>query len=197
MRVCTVKGTAMARGHLHETFSVERGTQRFRELIVYISKKCAHDLNFGATKLNKIMYYSDFRAFERFGIPLTGMRYFRLRKGPAPRALVPTRNELAQEGAIEIEKRSLPGNYEQHRTIALREPILDFFTKDEIALVDEVIDELWDQTATEVSDASHDVRWRVLQHKDPLPYEFAFLSNEPVSDVENQRTRELARELGW
>ncbi|WFU40835.1 Panacea domain-containing protein [Bradyrhizobium sp. CB82] len=179
------------------TVSVERSAQRFRELIVYISKRSEADPHFGAVKLNKILYYSDFRAFERFGVPLTGMSYFRLKAGPAPKALVPIRRELEAEGAIKIEHVDLGNGYEQHRTVALREPVLEHFTADELQVVDEVIKELWNQNATEVSDASHDVRWRVLCNKDTMPYEFAFLSNESVTKSEIERTRELAEQFGW
>ncbi len=186
-----------SRRFINETFPVERGTQRFRELIVYISKRCERDASFGAGKLNKILYHADFRAFERFGIPITGVRYQRLPQGPAPKSLPVIRRQLQEEGVIELVKVDLGQGYEQHRTIAKREPIMRFFTADEIAVVDEVIAELWSQTARDVSDASHDVRWRVLQHKDPVPYEFAYLSDEPVSESEEARTRELANKFGW
>jgi len=186
-----------ARRFLHETFHVERQTQRFRELIVYISQKSVTDPSFGAVKLNKILYHADFRAFERFGVPITGVRYFRLPQGPAPRSLLVVRRQLASEGVIEVQERDLGQGYIQHRTVALRDPILTFFSGDELALVDEVIGELWQQNAREVSDASHDVRWRVLQHKDPVPYEFAYLSDEDVSEAEERRTEELANDLGW
>lgn len=179
------------------TVAVERSAQRFRELIVYISKKSEADSYFGAVKLNKILYHSDFRAFERFGIPLTGMGYFRLPKGPAPKALLPIRRELEAEGAIRLERVTLPNGYVQHRTIALRDPVLEHFTADEIQIVDSVIAELWNQNASEVSDASHDVRWRVLNNQDPMPYEFAFLSNEGVTRDDIERTRQLASEHGW
>lgn len=186
-----------ARPRLTFAYPLERSAQRFRELIVYISRESAKDPNFGATKLNKILYHADFRAFERFGVPLTGVRYFRLPRGPAPRAMVPVRRELEREGALRIQKEMAPGGMELRRTIPLREPVLDHFTRDELLLVDEVITELWAQTATEVSDASHDVRWRTLEHKDGVPYEFAFLCDEPITEGEIERTRELAEAFGW
>jgi hypothetical protein len=189
----------MARKFDSLTFKVplERALQRLRELIVYISEKSEHDQYYGATKLNKILYHSDFRAFERFGVPLTGAAYFRLPKGPAPRLMLPVRNKLISEGAIRLDKISLGHGLEQHRIVALRRPVLEHFTSDEIALVDEIIKELWPQTATEVSDASHDVRWRTLEHRDPIPYEFAFLSDDPITPEEIERTRELADKFGW
>lgn len=187
----------MVQGHLHETFNVPRGAQRFRELIVYVSKVCASDPHFGATKLNKILYHSDFRAFERFGVPLTGVRYFRLPKGPAPRSLVPVRDELVREGALAIEMRQVGPEHFQRRTVAEREPIMSLFTQDEIDLVDEVVQDLWEQNATEVSDAPHDIRWATLQHKDPMPYELAYLSDDPPSERDIERTKELAAQFGW
>lgn len=182
---------------LNQSFAVERGAQRFRELILYISKQCENDVHFGATKLNKILYYSDFIAFERFGSPLTGRVYFKLPQGPAPKPLLPVRKELEREGALRVEKREVAKGYVQERTIALREPVLSHFTPDEIALVDEVIKDLWSQTATEVSDASHDVRWRILNMRDSMPYELAYLDSSGVSEEDNRRTSELASQLGW
>lgn len=188
--------------YLHQTWPVERQAQRFRELIIYIAQRCASDPAFGAIKLNKILYHSDFRAFERFGVPITGVRYFRLPQGPAPKMLKHTERQLIEEGAIRLDEVPLDfgygaNHYVQKRTVALRDPIMSFFTPDEIALVDQVIADLWHQNAKEVSDASHDVRWRVLQHKDPLPYEFAYLSNDPISEEEERRTEELAAQFGW
>lgn len=185
------------RKYLTFSYPVERGPQRFRELIIYIARKCESDTWFGATKLNKILYYSDFRAFEKFGMPLTGQSYFRLPKGPAPKALKVYQRQLLEEGAIRVDAVDLGFEKTQHRTIALRNPVLELFTNDEISLVDEVIAELWNQNGTEVSNASHDVRWKVLNDRDDIPYEFAFLSDEVISEEEIARTRELASEYGW
>src|SRR5258706_11049650 len=126
---------------VHYTFDVPRGKQRFRELIIYISAESVDDPHFGSTKLNKILFYSDFRAFERFGEPITGAAYFALDEGPAPYLLLPIRRELEREGALEI-RENVVGNFSQIRTIARREPHLDIFTEGELALVDEVIAEL-------------------------------------------------------
>jgi Protein of unknown function (DUF4065) len=180
---------------LHFHFPVERSTQRFRELIIYVAKQCENDPNFGATKLNKILYHSDFRAFERFGTPLTGVVYFRLMAGPAPKALLPIQRELVSEGAIRVDT-IITNSYPLKKTIALRAPVISHFSEDELLLVDEVIRELWPQTAGEVSDASHDVRWRTLNNQDHIPYEFAFLG-EGLTEDDERKTNELAAELGW
>lgn len=184
-------------GTLHETFEVPRGPQRFRELIIYVSKKSAADPHFGAIKLNKILYYSDFLAFERFGTPLTGVRYQKLKLGPAPKSLLHVRRALIEEGAIRLDVAPTVGGHEQHRTVALRDPAISLFTQDEIDLVDEVIKTLWSQNGTEVSDASHDVRWRLMNMGDAMPYELALLSDEELTQEDTERTEQLARQFGW
>jgi hypothetical protein len=48
-----------------------------------------------------------------------------------------------------------------------------------------------------VSDASHDIRWKVLNLKDAMPYELAYLSDEPITPTDQTRTEELAAQFGW
>jgi len=178
------------------SYPVPKGRQRLRELIVYIAERYKDAPLYGAVKLNKTLYHSDFRAYERFGIPLTGTSYFALKQGPAPKAMVPILNSLLEEGAIEIEQRHV-GNRVQKRVTAKRKAFLELFTGDELALVDEVIKELWDQSADDVSNASHDVRWRTVRLKDLIPYDAAFLSQDPLSEDDLSRTAALAHEHGW
>ena len=182
--------------HLSFWIDVPRGQQKFRELIIYIAERCQDAEFFGATKLNKILYRADFEAFRRFGRPITGAPYFRLPKGPAPKALKPVRRDLKAEGAIEIEYRPV-GNLVQARVVPLRAPYRDLFSAGELALVDEIIKDLWDQTAEEVSDASHDIIWRGRQDQEDIPYEAVYLSNDPLTEEDIRRSKELAKELGW
>ena len=48
-----------------------RGDERLGELILYVASKCTEDQLFGATKLNKILWRSDFRAYAKHGEPIT------------------------------------------------------------------------------------------------------------------------------
>ena len=172
------------------------GQKRLRELIVYISQRCEGDNWFGATKLNKILLYADFFSFLRHGMPVTGEAYQRLEKGPAPKAMKPVMAEMVGQGEVDIHKRDIAGKT-QHRIRALREPDLTIFTGRDIALVDEVIRRLWNKTATEVSRFSHGIQWQTRFDLDPIPYEAAYLSDDPVTDADVARTNELAREFGW
>src|SRR5262245_25543654 len=100
--------------------------EKFRELILYIASQCEKDKSWNATKLNKILFYSDFIAFRTMGGAITGAEYFALEKGPAPKPLMPVREEMIEAGDLAIEKRTV-----QHRPVALREPDYSLFTAQE------------------------------------------------------------------
>jgi hypothetical protein len=171
--------------------------EKLAELILYISQKCATDRKFGAIKLNKILYLSDFLSFGNWGEPITGVEYQHLRKGPAPRRLIPVRDALQKDGKLVVQSVSLKSGNIQKRTVNLTEPDLKLFSGREIALVDSVIEGLWDLDAEESSDFSHRfVGWKMTKEGDPIPYGSVFISDEPLSAAEALRGQELAREFG-
>jgi hypothetical protein len=177
-----------------ERVSLKGTESRLKELVVYIASMCQDDPAFGAVKLNKVLFNADFRSQRLRGRPVTGAAYFRLPAGPAPRAMLPTLRELHQEGALLTQQR-LVGGKVQKRPVALRLAHLDAFDGMDIAIVDQVIDELWGKSATAVSNESHGVQWRTRSNKDPIPYEAAYLSDDPVTADDVCRAEELIREL--
>ncbi len=173
------------------------GKERLRELILYISKKCASDPTFGATKLNKLLFYSDFFSYFRFGEPIAGLEYQKLPNGPAPKQLVPVRERMLQDREIEIQKPAF-FNKQQHRCVPLREPDLARFKGRDIALLDEMIEGFWGKTATEVSELSHQRAWRIAKDRDSIPYQAIFLSDDDdLTDAELSRVGELNRVHQW
>ncbi len=171
--------------------------EKLGELILYISQKSLADPKFGSVKLNKILYLSDFLAFGNWGAPITGVPYQHLRMGPAPKRLVPVRDELRSRGDLAIKEVPLMSGNVQIRTVNLREPKLDAFTGKEIALIDKVIETLAGLDAEEASEYSHRfVGWKMTKENDPIPYGTIFISDEPLSDAEIIRGQELAREFG-
>jgi hypothetical protein len=172
------------------------GEARLRELILYIAGRCERDPRFGATKLNKILMFSDFMAYFRRRRPITGVEYMRLPQGPAPRRLKPIAADM--EWNHEIKTRTIQdGKYEQKRVVPLREPNLSLFAAEDIAIVDEMIQRFWGRTATAVSELSHGIAWKVAGDRELIPYEAVFLSDEDLTEYDIQRTHELARRFGW
>jgi len=171
--------------------------EKLGELILYVSQKCATDPKFGAVKLNKILYLSDFMAFGNWGKPITEVEYQHLKNGPAPTRLKPVRDRLQREGKLVIQQLPLKSGHTQHRTVNLVEPNLEIFTGKEIALVDSIIETLWDLDAEESSEFSHRfVGWKMTREGEVIPYGSIFISDEPLSPAEIQRGQELAREWG-
>jgi hypothetical protein len=173
------------------------GNDRLRELVLYISHKCADDPTFGATKLNKLLFYSDFFSYFRYGEPIAGLEYQRLPNGPAPKQLVPVRNKMLSDGDIAMQKVSFFSK-EQHRCIPLRDPDLDKFKARDIALIDALIQKLWGKTAAEVSELSHQRAWRIAKDRESIPYQAIFLSDDDeLSEGEMSRIAELNQQHAW
>lgn len=175
------------------------GEAKLRELILYIADKCTDAPKFGLTKLNKILYFSDFLWYMHTGLPITGVKYMRLEKGPAPQRMIPIREQMIANGDIYVIKKEYPDNRVQHRVIARDKANLDkYFTPGQIAWVDEVIRILWDANADETSELSHGMAWKVYNiDKELIPYEVAFLSDEKITANDIARTGELEKQYGW
>jgi hypothetical protein len=172
------------------------GMQRMKEAILYISDKCKENETYGATKLNKILFHSDFRSFERRGQPLTGESYQRLPNGPAPLRLCIIRDEMLAKDEIEFIRRPYH-SLEQQRIIPKREANITYFNKDDIKILNEIIKELWDDNATETSDKSHGIIWRISENGDRIPYEASLLEEPKITDKHRRRAQALAEKYKW
>jgi len=152
-------------------------TDKFKELILYIAQESEYDPTFGATKLNKILFFCDFLAFRAYGKSITGQRYFKLPYGPAPRALKPAIKELVDEEAcIEVSRTHFGKT--QHRIVVRREANVEVFAPYEVAIAGAVLRTLRDNNAQEVSDLSHHfIGWQAAEMQEDIPYETIFLGD--------------------
>jgi uncharacterized phage-associated protein len=164
--------------------------ERLRELILYIADKSANDPNFGSTKLNKILYFSDFVSFRDRGRPITGARYMRWDNGPMPKHLMPVTLEMIEEGILSRDVRQA-NTYTQIRFTAKRKPRREVFGEDDLKLVDDIIEELKHHNATDVSLKTHGRVWRLTKNGDDLPYEAVFISDAGLSEDAYEWARTL------
>lgn len=170
--------------------------RRFEELILLVARRCERDSTFGATKLNKLLFFADFAAYRKLGRSLTGADYQKLEHGPAPKQLLPTREALLERGELFPITRDYFGK-EQKRLIAGREPDVSGFSGEEIALVDEIIDSLRDLDAAAVTQLSHTfIGWRAVEYGDVIPYETAKVQPELLTEDDRNATRTL-KVLNW
>lgn len=168
---------------------------KFRELLIYVSHQCRDDDGFGDTHLNKVLYFSDAFALKHLGRAITNARYQKLPMGPAPRALLPIRDEMIEEGLLAV----ATVGYNTTKTTALREPDTSMFGPDELELVDSIIELLKPKSATIVSEESHlnSPGWNLVELKEDIPLETQFISTEPAPVAVLERGRALAERYGW
>lgn len=149
--------------------------EKLRELILFVARRSERDERFGATKLNKLLFFADFLAYVKLGSSITGQEYQKLPNGPAPRRLLPLAKQMEANGAFAWAERSYHGR-SQRVPIALREPDLSSFSADEIAIVTEVLQTHWERNARGVSDLSHQFRgWQLAQEGETIPYQMALV----------------------
>ena len=171
--------------------------KKARELILYICEKCVNYQYFGMTKLNKILFFSDFLTYLRTGKPITCLAYQKLRFGPAPVRMLPITEEMKTEALLVIQEARV-GTKTQHRPVNTRVANLEKFTADEISIVDEMIEFFSEKSAGETSEISHQIlAYQIAREGDIIPYSAVFITNEPPSDKEFEEMARLNAEYGW
>lgn len=171
--------------------------EKARELILYISERCADAPTFGATVLNKVLWAADFLMYAQRGQPITGFEYQKLPFGPAPRRLLPIRERMREEGILGVQEITLRGAKVQQRTVNLRRANLGVFTAEEIAMVERALEWMSGMRAKQVSDLSHELLlgWQAAAEGETIPYATVFASSPPLSEEEKLRGGELAGRL--
>lgn len=169
--------------------------EKFRELIVYIASRCQYDQKAGDTKLNKILFYSDFMYYAKHGRPITGEEYLKQQFGPISKHLKAVR-EVMDGHDLHVFKRPLL-RYEQTRTIPTREANLRLFEAAEIEMIDYVIDALRHHDAESVSELTHMLKgWQMTPTGGTIPYESVFLPDKQDSYVSEHELGVLKRLAG-
>jgi len=165
---------------------------KFRELIVYIASRSEEDQRFGAVKLNKLLYYSDFTAFSVLGKPITGASYQNLHEGPAPREFLTAQKAMLRKD-VALEHRPYFGGTLQKRLVALRAPDMSDFTEEELRIVEGVILEFWNMNARQISRYSHDeYGWRLTDEGETIPYAASYFYPGPLTQDQIVRGQEVA-----
>jgi uncharacterized phage-associated protein len=171
--------------------------RKLGELIVYIASCCEDDSNFGSTILNKTLYFADCIAFTERGESITGAQYMKETYGPVPVRFLPVKEQLEEAGAIAIQERAFFKG-RQRRIVPLREPQLDLFRPQDIALVDKIIKTLRTHTAKSISDFTHDkTPWKLARHGETIPYSAIVLSEDGIIESDISEAQELIKRHGW
>lgn len=139
--------------------------EKFKRAVHYVIWKAGARKGFGATKLNKVLWFSDARMYVLHRQSITGATYIRQKFGPVPKPFVPAREELRKAGIIEVWQ-----DNGQTRFRAKAAPDMAAFSADEIKQLDhwiETIDK--DHTAASISEKTHDYGWEIAAEGEEIP----------------------------
>jgi uncharacterized phage-associated protein len=165
---------------------IKPNEEKFRELLLFIARRSENDPRFGAIKLNKLLFYSDFLAYLKLGHPITGQEYFALENGPAPRYLVRVREQMEKSKEIAVSRKTTFSGVHE-RVLALRDPDPNKFEPAEIDLVTQVLEMCKGSSGAELSELTHRFAgWKLAGHKEKIPYEVALVGNRPPTHSEKQ-----------
>ena len=164
--------------------------KKFKNVLLYILEKCAGKPNVGETVLYKLLYFSDFNYYELYEEHLTGAKYRKLPYGPVPQKLNTIIQQMIETGKLKRVKTDYHG-YLQTRYLPLEKANLTEFKASEKEVIDRVIEQMSDWSATSISNYSHkDMPWIASKEGEEINYELAFYRDAPFSvrnyEEENQ-----------
>ena len=150
-----------------------------------MAEESGDDPRFGATKLNKILYFSDFKAFGMLGESITGATYQRLDRGPAPRELLPALRSMEAEGELERFERHYFNRPQKVIRPLRKSEASKVLDPAELAIVDAVLVDLRELNASQVSVLSHlEAGWRLARDREEIPYETVYIADRQPTPTE-------------
>lgn len=140
-----------------------------KELVHYIISKCSDPSKLGATKLNKILYFTDYLFYMNHGKTITNEKYVKQDFGPVPRHILPRLEDLQDDGMIKISEVPFFGKMKRQYK-SLRRPNTSLFTAEELSHIDKVIGVICDKfTASDISELTHNIVWRYAKNGEEIP----------------------------
>ena len=141
---------------------------KFKDVVLYTCHKCDRS-KLGAVKLNKVLYFLDMVRYAWTGAPVTGAAYKKRKHGPTTDYLLPALRDLVAERKLQINDVNFFG-FTKKEYVTLVEPDISRLGKEEIILLDEVIDFVCsDNTATTISEYSHQTPWEMVEFGRVIP----------------------------
>lgn len=171
-------------------------SDKLKSLVHYIIWNVSDPAKLGSTKLHKVLWFSDARAYVLHGESITGESYVRREHGPIAQHFMKVRKALEDDGAIRVSRQPIY-NRDQDIYVALWEPRKVALKREQQQIVDYFIRYVTEEhTAKSISEESHDYGWEIAQMGETLPY-FAILASrarEPKGS-ELDWARGVAKEL--
>ena len=156
--------------------AIEFNREKFRTLVHYVCDKVDDPSNLGATKLNKILWFSDVLAYLNWAEPITGESYIKRQFGPVPAHILSVLEELEKDRLLVVRDVSYYGRTKREY-MAIDDMDYSVFSEKEQRLVDDVINHISNEhTVTSISDFSHNSVWEMAGIGEDIPYNTMFVA---------------------
>jgi len=125
------------------------------------------------TKLNKLLFYADFKNFKNYASSITGVRYVHLPYGPVPDNYEHYFFQLRETNQIDLEEEYC-GSHPVEKFSARIKPDLSIFTRYELKTLNEVKRHFDGFNASEMRDFSHkEEGYRSTRDKEFISFQYA------------------------
>ena len=151
---------------------------KYREMLVETLRKYQEYTGKPASKtlLAKLIYLADFTWFYNEFKPISGMKYRRLQYGPVPDQFFRIVDEMVDRGELKLDVVPVPGKKAPAQKLSIstdlsNEPV-QYLSKNELSLIDEIVKKRKDDTVDEIVDFTHkQLPWQVTRPNEFIPYE--------------------------
>jgi len=117
------------------------------------------------TKLNKLLFYTDFGTYKRRGCSVSGLTYRAVQFGPVPADFGGLYVKLLEAELIEMEEKLISGNYtEIFKSLITFNP--DLFDAEELAVMEQVVQKFRNVTSKNIVEMSHQEKAWLENEKD-------------------------------
>ena len=143
---------------------------KLKNLILFFIDKCGRIYQ---TKLNKLLFYTDFYSFKTNGIAITGLTYTMTDYGPTPQC----HHWLYEKSFKEIKPyNSIIGYHTKTELTAIVKPDLSVFSENEIQIMNHIYSTLGQLSGYKIASLDFkDDSWKAkIGHDNLLDFSYAF-----------------------
>ncbi|MDX2250026.1 MAG: Panacea domain-containing protein [Bacteroidia bacterium] len=155
---------------------------KFKALVLYIGNSPLVS-NLGMTKLWKLIYFIDTAALRSWGNSITGSEFIKYEHGPVPSKGEKVIKRMRKDGDIEVIQENHRA-FRIHRIVA-RTPLTEgFFSSEEVTLINEILQNYGQQTASYLSELSHrEPAWHYAENLQKLEHTLMFYGSEEDPNI--------------
>jgi len=126
------------------------------------------------TKLNKLLFYADFKHFKEYTVSITGAQYVHVPFGPAPDKYALYFATLVENGSLTIKEVPFSENAVGEEFTSAKQPDLSLFFDSELKVLATVKEYFKNFTAKKITDFSHDEKgYKETPQGQIISYEYA------------------------